>query len=58
MTTLTILYKSGQKVRVRVKTFSVKRYADGRVEFSWDGINPKPLLLGADEIEAVWEGKV
>lgn len=57
--TVTIVYKSGVKVHLRCKSFTVTRYASGNRGFDWDGmVGVKPLLLGADDIAAVFEGKV
>ena len=54
----TIIYKSGTKVHVRAKSMTVKKYRDGHMEVEWDSMSPKSLLLGVDEIAAVFEGKV
>lgn len=55
---VTILYKSGQRVHVRCKSFKVTRFASGSLEVSWDTLRPPALLLGIDDIEAVWNGWV
>lgn len=54
----TIIYKSGQKVQFRAENLVVKRYANGRLEVSWDKISPRPFLMGVDDIAAIWQGKV
>lgn len=57
--TVTIIYKSGQKVRVKVDKMTITRNtATGSVSVKWEGIQPNPLLFGIDEVESVWEGKV
>lgn len=57
-TTVTILYKSGNKVHVKVDSLSIKRFMNGSKEVSWEKMRPNPLLIGVDDIEAVFEGKV
>lgn len=57
--TVTVIYKSGQKVRVKVNSMSITRNpSSGQTSVKWDGIEPRPLLFGIDEVESVWEGKV
>jgi hypothetical protein len=56
--TFTIVYKSGAKVQVRAKSMTVKRYTTGRIEIEWGEMHPRPMLLGVDEIAAIFEGKV
>lgn len=55
---VTIIYKSGAKVRAHVEDLKVTRYADGRLDVSWKDFQPRPLLLGVDEIAAIYVGKV
>lgn len=56
---VTIIYKSGAKVRLRCKAFSVSRSTlDGETTtIKWDDARPRPLLLGLGEIAAVWSRK-
>jgi hypothetical protein len=57
---VTIVYKSGAKVKLRCKSFSVSRSTlDGQVtKLAWDDARPRPLEAGIDEIAAVWSRKV
>lgn len=51
--TIRIVYKSGHAEDFEVEKFSIK---DG--VFTWREHNPKgpkPLLLGADDVAAVWQ---
>ena len=52
MATLQINYKSGQSIKVTVDHFAI--CGTGR-RFEWENMKPKPLLLGAGDIESVWE---
>lgn len=56
MTTVTIIYKSGAKVHLQVESMGVTRF--GTAEVTWKDAKPKPLLMGVDEIAAIFEGKV
>lgn len=58
MKTVTILYKSGAKVQVTCKSMTVTRYSNGTLHVKWDEMKPVPLLLGVDDIAAIYEGKV
>ena len=48
-----INYKSGQSVEVECEAFSINRLESG-LSFAWKGVHPRPLLLGVENIEAVW----
>lgn len=56
--TLTVLYKSGNKIRIKVENMTVTRTASGDLSVAWEGLEPHPLLFGVDDVEAIWEGKV
>lgn len=58
MTTVTIIYKSGAKVHLQVESMGVTRFGTGATEVTWKDAKPKPLLMGVDEIAAIFEGKV
>lgn len=65
MTTITIIYKSGAKVHLRVEEFSIRSTPTGGIEYTWNVGEKKlgmaykrPILIGADDIAAVFEGKV
>lgn len=47
-----INYKSGTSLVFECDSFRIK--GTGR-SFEWENAVPRPLLLGADEIESVWE---
>lgn len=50
-----INYKSGKSIVVKVKTLTVSRNHEGNItQISWDGMKPKPLHLGINEIESVF----
>ena len=52
-----VVYKSGAKIKVRCKSFTVTRDPIAREvrEVTWIKAKPKPLLAGIDEIAAVWQ---
>jgi len=50
-----IIYKSGYVQEVTAKSMTVKRYPGGSKDIEWDSMDPKPLLLGVDEIAAIYE---
>lgn len=60
MPTVTVIYKSGQKVRFKCKSFTaVRNQSVGLKEVTWEeSIHPKPLFFNVDEVESIWEGKV
>ena len=58
MSTFTIIYKSGAKVQVTAEKLKLTRYANGRKELEWESLKPHALLVGVDDIAAIWEGKV
>jgi hypothetical protein len=50
-----INYKSGQSVVVKCSSFKfVRKGSDMTVEWSNDA-KPRPLLIGVDDIESIWE---
>lgn len=58
---VTIIYRSGAKMTLRCKNFTVKTSTvDGRItELSWEKPRPQPLEIGSlDQIVAVWSRKV
>lgn len=50
-----INYKSGHSVTMECDSFSVKTNGLGNRTFEWDNAKPRPLMLGADDVESVWE---
>lgn len=50
-----IRYKSGYSVTIRCKSFKSTRRTDGSLEVQWHDARPKPLLIGVDEIESVFQ---
>lgn len=52
---ITILYKSGQRVYATCSEFTVK---GGGQSFAWVDLQPVPLMFGADNVEAVYQGHV
>lgn len=52
MAKVQINYKSGQSVVVKCKQFTVRGHG---TTFEWEDMEPRPLLLGANDIESVWE---
>jgi hypothetical protein len=53
---VTILYKSGQKVHVKVDRLVVNRNFDGPVKLEWENMVPRPLSISGGNIESIWEG--
>lgn len=58
MNDYTILYKSGNKVHLKAEGLEVTKYRSGDIEVKWDKMEPKPFLLGVNDIEAIFAGKV
>ncbi len=53
-----IRYKSGQEQWFTVDFFKVHYTMTTPVrvtQIDWEGIDPKPLFMGLDDIESVWE---
>lgn len=51
-------YKSGISMEFEVVSFSIKRDPRGAVSYNWevyDETKPHPVLLGADDVESVWQ---
>lgn len=48
-----INYKSGQSMVIEVDNFTINKGPGLRAE--WENATPRPLLLGVDEIESIWE---
>jgi hypothetical protein len=57
MATVTIIYKSGAKVRVKVDKLTVRKNGSDLKAVDWTSAKPNPLLLGLGEIAAIFEGK-
>lgn len=53
--TVQINYKSGQSIVAKAKKFSITDNTLGGRTYTWNGMNPDPLMIGADDIESVWE---
>ena len=54
---ITIIYKSGAKVHLKVDSFRITKSGGELHSAEWDKADPRPLLLGVDEIAAIYEGK-
>lgn len=53
-----INYKSGQSVAFRCKSFKVSFNPFGEIaKVTWDDAMPRPMSVGVDHIESVWELK-
>lgn len=51
-----INYRSGSSVTVMCDSFAVERNnATGHLKIEWENAVPRPLLMGVDDIESVWE---
>lgn len=55
---VTVIYKSGAKAQFRAREFSFSQDARGRRKATWEGCYPTPMLLGMDEVAAIYEGHV
>ena len=57
---VTIIYKSGAKVHLRVEDLTVKWLGDDLTKLSWEGTDPEtePLFVSLSDIAAVWKGRV
>lgn len=55
---ITIIYKSGVKIHAKADKFTVTSYNNGGANYKWEGLEPIPLRIGADEIAAIYEGHV
>lgn len=56
--TITVVYKNGVVVQFKADNFSVQRNGLGQRTYSWENPEPTILELGADEVAAVYAGKV
>lgn len=50
-----INYKSGLSMVIECDEFKITRSGSGPKSYAWADANPRPMLLGADDIESVWE---
>ena len=57
METVTIIYRSGTKVRVRVEGLTVTTQGGEVTKMEWKQMDPRPLALNCNEVESVWMGK-
>jgi len=58
MKTVTVIYKSGAKVRIKCESFKLTyNPADGLRSATWVKAKPEPLFIGLDDIAAIYEGK-
>ena len=49
-------YKSGHSMIIECDDFTIKvNRIDGRKSIEWDNAQPRPMLLGVEYIESVWE---
>jgi hypothetical protein len=50
-----IVYRNGYSIKIRCKDFNIK-FSDGKVtEANWIEAVPNPMLLGIDQIMAVFD---
>lgn len=49
-----IIYKSGATIDLECDRFDVERSLGGGFAVEWEGAKPAPLLIGVDEIAAVF----
>lgn len=49
-----INYKSGISMVVRCDELTIERGALGKT-FEWNNMSPRPLLMGIEDVESVWE---
>lgn len=53
-----ILYKSGNSQAFWATKFSIKTAAGGGFTYEWTTADPgyvRPVMMGVDEVEAVWQ---
>lgn len=50
-----INYKSGISMEIECDNFGVKRLSGRDLSITWENAVPRPLLIGVDDIESVWE---
>ena len=53
---ITILYKSGNRIQMRCTKFVVNLRGEKLASVSWEEATPRPLYINVDEIEAVYVG--
>lgn len=54
MAKVQINYKSGISMVVKCDEFTIKRGGLGK-SFEWENMSPRPLLIGIEDVESVWE---
>lgn len=50
---ITILFKSGNQLKLRAKKFTIHKNGTQITKIAWEGATPGLLFLDVDEIEAV-----
>lgn len=50
---ITILFKSGNQLKLRAKKFTIHKNGTQITRIAWEGATPGLLFLDVDEIEAV-----
>ena len=56
--TIQIIYRSGSSVTLTCDRFAVTRTGtNGQLKVEYTNPRPRPLLIGVDDIESVWELK-
>ena len=55
-TKVTVVYKSGAKVTFRTRKFSYQ-IVSGELSVEWGPSYPNPLMIGVDDIVAIYGGK-
>lgn len=56
MQTVTIIYKSGAKVKIKCKEMTIRKRGGTLTEVKWIEADPRPMLVGVDDIAAIYEG--
>lgn len=56
MARVQVNYKSGAFMVTEVDEFTVTRnQTTGNLSAEWENAKPRPLLLGLDDVESIWE---
>lgn len=50
-----INFKSGKTLIVKASKFTVRTNNGEITRIEWENITPKPLHLGADQVESIWQ---
>lgn len=50
-----INYRSGISMVIECTDFTITRGITGLKSYEWENAEPNPILIGADDIESVWQ---